>query len=92
MPKCNFVLSHASSRWEFCEPNCFRGEQLVKNNVPVHPFKDDKQDSQEEAKSREKWCSQVKRNLEKALLLMEQEHETVHLTMYKNRHVLCYQD
>ena len=44
----------AISRRGFCEPNCFRGEQLVKNNVPAHPFEDIKQDSEGETKYREK--------------------------------------
>ena len=30
------------SRGEFREPNCFREGQLVKNNMPAHPFKDSK--------------------------------------------------
>ena len=68
-------------RGEFCEPSCFRGEQLVKGNVPVpvHPFKGGKQDSQEETR-REKRDSQVKCNLEKAVLCVEQEDETVYPT------------
>ena len=70
----------AISRGEFCEPNCFRGEQLVKNNMPAQSFKDSKQDSKEETKYHEKRYSQVKCNLEKAVLRVEQEHETVYLT------------
>ena len=56
----------AISRWQFCEPSWFLGEQLVKNNVIVHPFKDGKQNSLEETRFHEKRFSQVKCNLEKA--------------------------
>ena len=52
----------------------------MKNNMPVHPFKDSRQDSQEETKYREKCHSQVKCNLEKVVSRVEQEHETVYLT------------
>ena len=58
-------------------PNCFRGEQLVKKNVPAHSFKESKQDSKEESKYREKHYSKVNCNLEKAILSVEQEHGTV---------------
>ena len=40
----------AISCGEFCEPNRFRGEQLVKKNVLVHSFKYSNQDIQEETK------------------------------------------
>ena len=48
----------------------------MKSNMPVHPFKDSKQDSQEETKYRGKRYSKVKCNLEKAVLRVEQETVT----------------
>ena len=49
----------------------------MKKFVPANSFKDGKQGSQEETKYREKRHSQVKCNLEKAVLRVELEHETV---------------
>ena len=44
----------AISRGQFCKPNWLLGEQLLKNNVPVHPFIDGKQNSLEKTRFREK--------------------------------------
>ena len=60
----------------------------MKNNVPTHPFQvqkiASKTDSQENSlcssKYREKRHSLVKFNLEKAVLHVEQEYETICLT------------
>ena len=57
----------------------------MKNNVPVHPFKDGKQNSLGETRFHDKRYSQVKCNLEKSKVVLccvyvEQEDETAYLT------------
>ena len=78
----------AISRGEFCEHNWFRGEQLVKNNMPAHPFKDRKHNYQEEAiqcssKYREIYISQYKYNY-------ISQYKYKYISQYKYKYISQY--